>query len=109
MGEARHDPPPDLLAPLPRHLLVPRRVDGVSAVLEVVDMIYEGVNLKPSAVAILIWMRRRSWIRTEDVWKGCACVTPSKRLDELHDAGMIEKRKRGKGNEKEYRAKEVSP
>jgi hypothetical protein len=69
-------------------------------------MFYEGVNLKPSAISVLIWLRRRGWVLTEDVWKGCACVTPSKRLDELHDAGMIEKRKCPTDpHRKEYRAR----
>ena len=72
-------------------------------------MKYEGVNLKPSAIAILIWMRRRGWILTEDVWKGCACVTPSKRLSELKKAKFIEIRRcPNDPGRKEYRALEVA-
>ena len=60
--------------------------------------------MKPSAQAILDYLRSRGgYITSTEIIKDCFTTTPSKRLDELHDAGLIDKRQH-KGREMEYRA-----
>jgi hypothetical protein len=61
--------------------------------------------MKPSAEAVLAYLRRRGcYVTSTEIIKDCFTTTPSKRLDELHDAGLIEKRNTGNGSQKEYRA-----
>mgnify|MGYP001565122161 CR=1 FL=1 len=61
--------------------------------------------IKPSAEQILEYLRRRgTFVTSTEVVRDCYTTTPSKRLDELHDAGLIEKRPHH-GRQMEYRAK----
>lgn len=49
-------------------------------------------HIKPSADQILQYLRHRGeYVRTVEIIKFCGTVTPSKRLDELHDAQLITK------------------
>lgn len=64
--------------------------------------------MKPSAKHILDYLRGHGlWVTSTDIVRECRTTTPSKRLDELHDLGKIEKRPRH-GRQMEYRAKEAS-
>ena len=68
-------------------------------VLEVVG------GMKPSAMRIFQYLKERGcYVTSTEIVKDCFTTTPSKRLDELHDAGMIVKEKY-KGREMKYRAK----
>jgi uncharacterized membrane protein len=61
--------------------------------------------VKPQAAAILAYLiRRGGFVTSTEIIKDCLTTTPSKRLDELHDAGLIEKRKKI-GRQMEYRAR----
>jgi uncharacterized membrane protein len=61
--------------------------------------------LKPSALAVLDYLRSRGdYVTSTEIIRDCFTTTPSKRLDELHDAGLIEKRKKI-GRQMEYRAR----
>jgi hypothetical protein len=61
--------------------------------------------MKPSAETIYRWMQKMGrWVRTEDIIRNCPTVTPSKRISELRDLGLIETRQRAVGSGKEYRA-----
>jgi uncharacterized membrane protein len=63
------------------------------------------VDMKPSAEAILAYLiRRGGFVTSTEIIKDCFTTTPSKRLDELHDAGLIVKEKH-RGREMKYRAK----
>jgi hypothetical protein len=65
---------------------------------------HRGEVVKPSAQRILDYLRLRGeYVTSTDIIRDCFTTTPSKRLDELHDAGLIDKRPR-KGREMEYRA-----
>jgi Mn-dependent DtxR family transcriptional regulator len=60
--------------------------------------------IKPSAEAILTYLRHRGeFVTSTEIVRHCYTTTPSKRLDELHDAGLIEK-KPYKGRQMAYRA-----
>ncbi len=49
--------------------------------------------MKPSAHAVLLFLRKqRRYVTSAEVIRAVYTTTPSKRLDELHDAGLIEKR-----------------
>ncbi len=61
--------------------------------------------MKPQAEAILRYLKQRGgFVTSTEIVKDCFTTTPSKRLDELHDAGLIVKEKY-KGREMKYRAK----
>ena len=61
--------------------------------------------MKPQAEAILRYLKERGgFVTSTEIIKDCFTTTPSKRLDELHDAGLIVKEKY-KGREMKYRAK----
>ena len=61
--------------------------------------------MKPQAEAILAYLvRRGEFVTSTEIIKDCYTTTPSKRLDELHNAGLIVKEKH-KGREMKYRAK----
>lgn len=62
-------------------------------------------GVKPSCESIFAYLVRRGcYVTSAEIVRDCYTVTPSKRLDELHDAGLIEKRPR-KGRMMEYRAR----
>ncbi len=62
--------------------------------------------MKPQALAIYEYMRLRGgFVTSAEIVRDCLTTTPSKRLDELHDAGMIIKRKKI-GRQMEYCALE---
>ena len=62
-------------------------------------------GVKPQAEAILRYLKQRGeFVTSTEIIKDCFTTTPSKRLDELHDAGLIVKEKY-KGREMKYRAK----
>ena len=62
--------------------------------------------MKPSLERVLDFLRwYGGWCTSTEIVKNCYTTTPSKRLDELHDMGLIDKRNTGKGSQKEYRAK----
>ena len=64
-----------------------------------------GMTIKPSAALILDYLRRRGeYVTSAEIVRDCYTTTPSKRLDELHDARLIEKRPRH-GRQMEYRAR----
>lgn len=51
-------------------------------------------HIKPSADLILQYLRHRGeYVRSVEIIRHCHTVTPSKRLDELHDARLIDKRR----------------
>lgn len=61
--------------------------------------------MKPQAEAILRYLKDRGcFVTSTEIIKDCFTTTPSKRLNELHDAGLIVKEKY-KGREMKYRAK----
>jgi hypothetical protein len=61
--------------------------------------------IKPSAAAVLAYLiRRAGWVTSTEIVRDCFTTTPSKRLDELHDAGLIEK-EQYKGRQMQYRAR----
>lgn len=63
------------------------------------------MTIKPSALSILAYLiRRGGYVTSTEIIRDCFTTTPSKRLDELHDAGLIEKEQH-KGREMKYRAK----
>ncbi|MDA8121391.1 MAG: hypothetical protein M0Z38_02345 [Deltaproteobacteria bacterium] len=63
------------------------------------------MGLKPQCEAILAYLRSRGgFVTSTEIIRDCFTTTPSKRLDELHDAGLIEKRQH-KGRQMAYRAK----
>lgn len=65
-------------------------------------------HIKPSADLVLQYLRHRGdFVTSTEVVRFCCTTTPSKRLDELHDAGLIEKRVH-KGRQMEYRAKTMA-
>ena len=65
--------------------------------------VVEGV--KPSCERILAYLIRRGcYVTSTDIIRDCFTTTPSKRLDELHDAGLIVKEPH-RGREMKYRAK----
>ncbi len=62
-------------------------------------------GVKPQCECILAYLIRRGcYVTSTEIIRDCFTTTPSKRLDELHDAGLIEKEKH-KGREMKYRAK----
>ena len=62
-------------------------------------------GVKPQAEAILAYLRHRGeYVTSTEIVRHCFTTTPSKRLDELHDAKLIEKRPRH-GRQMEYRAR----
>ena len=49
--------------------------------------------MKLSAQAVLSFLRKqRRYVTSAEIIRAVYTTTPSKRLDELHDAGLIEKR-----------------
>jgi len=49
--------------------------------------------MKPSAQVVLAFLRKqRRYVTSAEIIRAVYTTTPSKRLDELHDAGLIEKR-----------------
>ena len=61
--------------------------------------------MKPQTEAILAYLLRRGgFVPPTEIIKDCYTTTPSKRLDELHDAGLIVKEQH-KGRQMKYRAK----
>jgi DNA-binding HxlR family transcriptional regulator len=49
--------------------------------------------MKASARAVLLFLlKQRRYVTSAEVIRAVYTTTPSKRLDELHDAGLIEKR-----------------
>ena len=61
--------------------------------------------MKPSAMRIFQYLKDRGgFVTSTEIIKDCFTTTPSKRLDELFKAGLIEKQPR-KGREMEYRAR----
>ncbi len=62
-------------------------------------------GVKPQCERILAYLIRRGcYVTSTEIIRDCFTTTPSKRLDELHDAGLIEKRPRH-GRQMEYRAR----
>ena len=67
--------------------------------------VFPVVEVKPSAALILAYLRHRGgYVTSTEIVRDCYTTTPSKRLDELHDARLIEKRPRH-GRQMEYRAR----
>jgi hypothetical protein len=62
-------------------------------------------GMKPSAMRIFQYLKDRGcYVTSTEIIRDCFTTTPSKRLDELHDAKLIEKRPRH-GRQMEYRAR----
>lgn len=49
--------------------------------------------MKPSAEAILAYLIRNGWTRNRTLMERCPTDTPTKRISELHRAGLIDKRR----------------
>ena len=49
-------------------------------------------QLKPSCLTILRYLKR-GWRRNRDIFIDCPTDTPTKRVSELHKAGLIDKRR----------------
>ena len=64
--------------------------------------------MKPQALAILSYLRKqKKYVTSTEIVRNCHTTTPSKRLDELHDEGLIVKRKK-LGRQMEYAAMEFA-
>ena len=64
--------------------------------------------MKPSAIAVLRYLKR-GWRRNRDIFIDCPTDTPTKRISELHAAGLIEKRRSPHDPRfMEYRARRAS-
>ena len=65
--------------------------------------------MKPSALEVWRYLRNeRGWVTTWMIVRNCMTVTPSKRLSELYEVGLIEKRRDPDDpTQMNYRAKEA--
>jgi len=85
---------------------VPPRINRPETVAETpVRRGSKGGIVKPSAMRIFQYLKDRGrFVTSTEIIKDCFTTTPSKRLDELFKAGLIEKQPH-KGREMEYRAR----
>lgn len=49
--------------------------------------------MKPSAEYVLAFLIRNGWTRNRTIMERCPTDTPTKRISELHKAGLIVKRR----------------
>lgn len=64
--------------------------------------------MKPSAETVLAFLVRNGWTRNRTIMERCPTDTPTKRISELHKAGLIVKRRSPDDPRyMEYRCREV--